>query len=149
MARKSAQERVITPRTTDIESDSAFYQSEEMMDNTARAKELRRHATESERVLWSRLRARRAGGFKFRRQHPMGNFIADFACLSERLIIEVDGPGHSKRGGEDAARDSWFQAQGFRVLRFSDEEVLRATALVLERILRCCEMPEGKTSPAP
>ncbi|MBL4928251.1 endonuclease domain-containing protein [Tabrizicola sp. KVB23] len=78
--------------------------------------------TRQERLLWSRLReVNRMLGTHFRRQAPIGPYIADFADLGRRLVIEVDGGGH---GGErDARRDTWFVAQGFRVVRFWNPEV--------------------------
>ena len=109
------------------------------MNNIARAREMRRNPTESERALWRHLRAKRTGGFKFRRQAPIGEFIADFACLKRQLVIEVDGPGHSRRKGADSARDDWFRAQGFTVLRFTDEDILGNVDSVVAAIRTACD----------
>jgi len=71
-------------------------------------------------------------GLKFKRQKPIGPFIADFVCLDLRLIVEADGGQHG--GPSDTRRDAWFEAQGFTVLRFWNNEVLGQTAAVLERL---------------
>ncbi len=86
------------------------------------ARKLRHEMTPQERKLWAKLRElNRMLGLHFRRQAPIGPFIADFADLGRRLVIEVDGGGH---GGErDAARDEWLASQGFQVLRFWNPEV--------------------------
>ena len=105
-----------------------------MADTNARA--LRKSMTEAETVLWSRLRQRRIGGFRFRRQAPIGRFIADFACFEARLVIEVDGGQHTERAEQDAARTRWLESQGFRVLRFWNNQVLREIEGVEEVILR-------------
>ena len=81
---------------------------------------LRREMTDSERRLWSRLRGEQLG-VKFRRQHPLGGYIADFACLSPRLIVELDGLQHAGQKTYDEKRDAWFKAQGFAVLRFATD----------------------------
>jgi len=89
--------------------------------------------TEAERRLWRGLRMRQMAGFKFRRQVPLGPYIVDFVCLEARLVIEVDGGQHA--GSEhDRVRDAWLEAQGFRMLRFWNSEVLGQTHDVLERI---------------
>ena len=81
------------------------------------ARALRRAMTDSERKLWDGLRAEQLG-VKFRRQHPLGNYIADFACLAPKLIVELDGSQHEQSRSYDARRDHFFQEQGFAVLRF-------------------------------
>ncbi len=80
--------------------------------------------TDSERKLWSGLRAEQLG-VKFRRQHPLGSYIADFACLAPKLIVELDGSQHAEQAAYDARRDDFFRAQGFAVLRFSSDSPLR------------------------
>ncbi|QSI28811.1 DUF559 domain-containing protein [Variovorax sp. RKNM96] len=87
----------------------------------ANAQALRREMTDSERKLWSGLRAEQLG-VKFRRQHPLGNYIADFACLEPKLIVELDGSQHRTQQGYDAQRDAFFRTQGFDVLRFASNE---------------------------
>jgi very-short-patch-repair endonuclease len=85
---------------------------------------LRREQTPAEGLLWQNLRARRLNGAKFRRQHPVGNHIVDFCCLSHRLIVEVDGGQHADEVGKDDARTKRLEAHGFKVIRFWNGEVL-------------------------
>jgi len=87
-----------------------------------RAREMRREPVLYERRLWKLLRDRRLDGLKFRRQFTIGRYIVDFICLRHRLIVEADGPHHEDRA-EDAARDEWLRAQGFRVLRFPNQQI--------------------------
>jgi very-short-patch-repair endonuclease len=98
--------------------------------------------TDSERKLWSALRGEQLG-VKFRRQHPLGNYIADFACLDPQLIIELDGSQHADQQTYDARRDEFFRAQGFAVLRFPTNEPLRNLAGVLSAILDRLTTPAG------
>ena len=91
----------------------------------SRAKELRNNPTEAERILWQHLRLRQFGGYKFRRQQPLGNYIVDFVCLGKRLVVEVDGGQHNSQHSYAEQRDAWLEQQGFRVLRFWNNEVLQ------------------------
>ncbi len=86
-------------------------------------------------MLWLQLRDRRLGGAKFRRQHPVGDYVADFACPERRLVVELDGSQHMEQETADAERTAALFGSGFRVLRFWDNEVLTAMQSVLERIL--------------
>ena len=104
-----------------------------------RARELRQRATEAERVLWERVRNRRLGGLKFRRQHPLGPYIVDFYCAEHRLVVEVDGPIHEGQKERDALRAEYLEMYGYRVLRFMNEDVLTDIEGVLERILAACK----------
>ena len=97
------------------------------------ARELRRNMTDAERRLWGALRAQRFAGWKFRRQEPLGAYIADFICHDARLVIEIDGSQHAQ-SGRDVQRDLWFADQGYRVLRFWNNEVLAEFDAVLEKI---------------
>jgi very-short-patch-repair endonuclease len=81
------------------------------------ARALRRGMTDSERKLWYGLRGDQLG-VKFRRQHPLGHYVADFACLGPKLIVELDGSQHTDQAAYDARRDQFFQEHGFAVLRF-------------------------------
>ena len=81
---------------------------------------LRREMTESERTLWSRLRGEQMG-VKFRRQHPLGGYVADFACLAPKLIVELDGSQHAHQQNYDQRRDTYFRSHGFDVLRFATD----------------------------
>jgi very-short-patch-repair endonuclease len=99
----------------------------------SQAKVLRRKMTDAERRLWHWLRAHRLAGQKFKRQVPIGSYIVDFACLSRKLIVEVDGGQHSE-SVRDKTRDAWLKTQGFEVLRFWNNDVLKNTEGVLELI---------------
>lgn len=79
--------------------------------------------TDAEHRLWSLLRARQLNGHKFRRQHPVGSFVLDFACLEQKLAVEVDGGQHAD-SEQDRQRTAWLEAQGWRVIRFWNNEVL-------------------------
>ena len=105
------------------------------------AREMREAPTDAEKRLWFCLRDRRLGGFKFRRQHPMGSYIADFICIEAGIIIELDGGQHAEdeQRKRDAQRTSFFESQGFRVLRFWNHDVLARTEAVLETILDALE----------
>jgi very-short-patch-repair endonuclease len=117
------------------------------MDPTAgKARILRRNLTDAELRLWQALRYRRFAGHKFRRQQPLGAFIVDFVCLAQRVIIEVDGGHHTEQREYDAARDRWLRKQGFRVLRFTDAEVLTELDSVEQAIW---EELEGSPAPQP
>jgi very-short-patch-repair endonuclease len=89
-----------------------------------RAQELRKQQTPTEQILWECLRDRRFLDAKFRRQHNIGQFIADFYCHSSQLVIELDGEVHNSQKIEDTNRDEWMQAHGLTVLRFGNSEVL-------------------------
>ena len=102
----------------------------------ARAKSLRERETTAERLLWRALKRIPMEQTHFRRQVPIGPYIADFACLGARLIIEVDGPSHSFEGQEkhDIRRTQFFNAEGFRVLRFWNDAVRTDIDSVIETI---------------
>lgn len=97
------------------------------------ARQMRREPTPAEDHLWQQLR-NRALGVKFRRQHPIDRFIVDFFCDEAGLIVEVDGGIHQYTAEEDALRQAFLESYGFRVLRFSNEDVLGSAAGVLETI---------------
>ncbi len=101
-----------------------------------RARHLRKNSSEAENRLWHALRQRQIGDAKFRRQVPFGPCVADFACLSAKLIIEVDGGQHAARAKEDERRDTWFAARGYRTLRFWNNEVFETLEAVLEAIAK-------------
>ena len=87
--------------------------------------------TDAERRLWSLLRNRQLDGHKFRRQHPIGTFVADFVCIEHRLIVELDGGQHAD-SAYDARRTTWLEGQGWRVIRFWNNDFLTATEGALE-----------------
>jgi very-short-patch-repair endonuclease len=89
--------------------------------------------TDAERRLWYRLRAHRFGGYKFKRQVPIGPYVVDFACLNHGVVVELDGGQHADNAA-DRARDAYLKEQGFRVLRFWNNDALGNTGAVLEKI---------------
>jgi len=99
------------------------------------ARDLRQQMTDAERRLWYLLRRKQLEGLRFRRQAPVGKYIADFVCFRERLIVEVDGGSHVDAQAYDEARTAWLESEGFRVLRFWNNDVLGNQEGVLERIL--------------
>ncbi len=104
------------------------------------ARELRKNQTEAEKLIWSKIRAHRFGGYSFRRQMPVGDYIVDFLCPAEKLIIEIDGGQHA--GSEaDARRDAWLNGQGYRVVRYWNNDVLENTEGVLTDILNKLQAP--------
>ena len=100
-----------------------------------RARSLRAEPTDAEALLWFHLRDRRLDDHKFRRQRPIGPYFADFACLEARLVVELDGGQHVEAAANDIERTNFFEMQGYRVLRFWNNDVLTHTAVVLEQIL--------------
>ena len=103
-----------------------------------RARRLRREKTDAERKLWRELRELNRQGFHFRQQAPVGPYIADFADHTAKLVIEVDGGQHGEPEGlkSDAARTHWLQANGYRVMRFWNSDVLGNPLAVMDAIIR-------------
>lgn len=116
----------------------------------ARARQLRRNQTDAERKLWRLLHSRRFAGAKFRRNHPIGNFFADFCCLKARLIIEVDGGQHADQAqaAYDERRTGYLISRGFRVMRFWNKDILKQSERALERIYQAL-IEDGATEPSP
>ncbi|WP_394041824.1 DUF559 domain-containing protein [Roseixanthobacter liquoris] len=109
--------------------------------------------TDAERKLWSHLRAHRFTGLSFRRQVPMGAYIADFVSHGARLVVELDGGQHAVQQDRDRRRDQWFQAQGYRVVRYWNGDVMSNLDGVLEDLARCMSataaaIPPSQPSPA-
>ena len=98
------------------------------------AKTLRRDCTDAESLLWRHLRGRRFASCKFKRQQPLGPYVVDFVCFAARVVVEVDG-GQHLLSESDAARDAWLRQQGFKILRFWNNDVLLRTESVLEHLL--------------
>lgn len=107
------------------------------------ARRLRKNQTDAELHLWSHLRRKQLGPHRFRRQVPLGPYIADFVCLDARLIIEVDGGQHADLVVEDYERTMWLESQDFRVLRFWNNDVLGNIDGVLETIVEILERDEA------
>ena len=109
-----------------------------------RARELRRAQTDAEGLLWQYLRREGLAGYRFRRQYPIGPYIADFVCMSERLIIELDGTQHAETRAKDRARDAYLQRQGFRVLRFWNHDVFKDCSAVADGIYAALTTPQNE-----
>jgi very-short-patch-repair endonuclease len=105
------------------------------------AKRLRHEMTETERRLWYKLRGKRLGGFRFRKQVPVGSYIADFVCFEHKLVIELDGGQHALQQNYDKKRDEFLKEQGFRILRFWNNEVMENMEGMLLIILRALQNP--------
>ncbi|MBI2552286.1 endonuclease domain-containing protein [Candidatus Uhrbacteria bacterium] len=120
------------------------------MSNVKLARTLRHRQTDGERKLWSFLRDRRLGGYKFPRQHPVGQYIADFCCEEKFLIIEIDGSQHGTQIEKDAACTRYLEGQGYRVIRFGADAAVRETKAVIETILSMLQKPSpGLQPPSP
>ena len=104
------------------------------------ARAMRREPTEAERKLWYALRDRRLQAIKFRRQAPVGPYIADFLSIQHKLVVEADGSGHAGNT-RDGKRDAWLVSNGYRVLRFWNHEILAEPENVLATIAAECGLP--------
>ena len=116
---------------------------------TARSRELRNNATEAERKLWTFVSARKLAGVRFNRQFPIGPFICDFVSRTQKLVIEVDGGQHAVDVERDQARTAYLEAQGYRVIRFWNNDVLErieGVVIEIERVLATCPPPTPPAS---
>ena len=106
--------------------------------------------TDAERKLWQRLRGQQLG-VKFRRQHPLGNYIADFACLAPKLVIELDGSQHADQAAYDARREVFFRSLGFTVLRFATDAPFSnldgVLGVIFEAVTAAKALPPSQPSP--
>ncbi len=98
------------------------------------ARKLRRETTEAEALLWKHIRDRNLVGIKFRRQHPIGRYIADFCCVEEKLIVELDGGQHADDSDQDEQRTQDIETYGYRIVRYWNSEVLNNIDSVLADI---------------
>lgn len=103
--------------------------------------------TRPELLLWHYLRRSQLSGHRFRRQHPIGRYITDFACIEQRLVIELDGGQHTEQREYDRQRDAYITSRGYRILRFWNNDVLTDMDAVLEEILRTLEAAGDQTAP--
>ena len=103
-----------------------------------RARELRRNMTSTEKILWEKLRHNRLNGLQFRRQQIINGYVVDFYCHAKALVVEVDGDIHDEQKGYDLERDNHLIARGFRVSRFTNEEVKAGLDIVLQKIIKTC-----------
>jgi very-short-patch-repair endonuclease len=138
----------MTRRRGEKEPEGPIRRAESSPEIRMRARELRRTLTPGERLLWQALRNRRFLGLKFRVQHPLGPFIADFYCAARRLAVEVDGAVHRDPvvHGHDQARDAWLRARGVRVLRLSaklvEQDLPRALCLIAAALAAPPDTPD-------
>ena len=104
----------------------------------ARARELRRNETESEEIAWRLLRGLRVKGFRFRRQYAVGQYLVDFCCPQQRLIVELDGSAHAQPGqvAQDRRREAHLNRRGYTVARFPNGIVLEAPELFVDKVLK-------------
>ena len=106
-----------------------------MMSNfTNIARMLRKRSTSAEKLLWQQLRGSELEGHKFRRQQPVGPYILDFVNFEKRIVIELDGGQHAIKKGSDKNRDAWLKAEGFKVLRFWNNDIFENLEGILEVI---------------
>jgi very-short-patch-repair endonuclease len=107
---------------------------------TSTARALRKKPTDAERLMWRVLRNERFSGLKFRRQEPIGKYIVDFVCTEKNVVIELDGGQHGTPEQEkyDKQRTIYLQEQGYRVIRYSNRDVLNKTQIVLQNIYDAC-----------
>lgn len=120
--------------------DNLFYGASSVI--RERANHLRKTTTDAEQLLWKNLRNRKLGGFKFRRQHPIDIFIADFYCHEIKLVIEIDGEIHKYQKEYDIGRTAELERFGIKVIRFSNDDVLLNVVNVCEAILKACKRAE-------
>jgi|SRR3989344_5960305 len=112
-----------------------------MEKHTTVARKLRNNMTEAEKHIWYMLRSKNLNGLKFRRQQPIGSYIVDFICLEKKLVIEVDGGQHDANKQIDSIRDRWLAGEGYVVLRFWNNEVMKNREAVLEKINKYVTLP--------
>ncbi len=117
-------------------------------DRIERARQLRRNSTFPERLLWSRLRRQQLGA-KFRRQQPIGPYIADFFCPSHFLIIEVIGRSHDGTGDKDRARTRWLESEGYAVLKIQNDEIIEDVDHAVGRVLDALKAYPMSGAPSP
>ena len=101
---------------------------------TTFAKHLRRNQTSAEQLVWSELRGRRCGGYKFRRQVPLDKYVVDFLCVAQKLIIEIDGPSHEDSEDYDSNRTSILESMGYHIIRLTNEDIYEDLDASLETI---------------
>ena len=151
---ESARQGALAPssrwgETRRTESTWAEIQRSYSKQTLEQAKALRQRQTDAEGLLWHYLRKKQLGGYKFRRQQPIGPYIVDFACMSEKLVVELDGGQHAELAAHDERRDAFLRSEGFRVLRFWNNEVFENCYGVLERMYEALRTPPPRqTEPA-
>ncbi len=112
-----------------------------------RARELRKNMTDAEKKIWQSIRKRQILGNKFRKQVPIGPYIADFVCFEKKMIVEIDGGQHKAQEGYDQKRTEFFQSRGFQVIRFWNNDVLTNIEGVTKRLYACLGCPPDHPHP--
>ena len=107
------------------------------MDNTDFTKHLRKNQAPAEQLMWDRLRNRHCGGYKFRRQVRVDQYVVDFLCVAKKLVIEIDGLSHEGREDYDATRTRHLEQRGYHVIRFTNDDVYEDADAVVEAIYEC------------
>ncbi len=134
-------------RGTNADSNSGYVTNsiEEWRSVISFAKENRKAATEAENLLWQEVRNRKLKGYKFRRQHPVAGYIPDFVCLEKKLMIEIDGGYHNeeKQKEFDRTREEWLAENGYRMIRFTNDEVINQLPKVLQKLGEALSFGEG------
>lgn len=136
--------RALIPRAPSPLAGEGRGEGERMNRLKTFARNMRREPTTAEQRIWKSIRHRQVAGAKFRRQVPIGAYIADFVCFERRIVVEIDGGQHAE-SEKDQARDAWFGSQGFTVLRFWNSDVLSH----LEGVLTAIETALSETPPHP
>jgi len=141
LERSLTEETKLVDRLHDVESEQPVASAPDLRpskETVRAARELRKRGTPAEVLLWQLLRNRQLGGFKFRRQHPIGTFVADFFCDDARLVIEIDGAVHREPSQQerDRVRDQVLEQYGYACLRLTNEDVIYHTQEVLTMILQ-------------
>lgn len=101
---------------------------------------MRKHPTEAEALLWKHIRKQQLKGLRFRRQHVIGQFIVDFYCHESQTVIEIDGGIHQAQKANDYEREKWLRAMGFKIVRFTNTEVINDLENVLGKIGKICSI---------
>ena len=118
-----------------------------MKSGTPRARELRRSPPKPERRLWNALRNRQIAGAKFRRQHKIDRFFADFACAEAKLVVELDGASHNERQTYDGDRTAILEACGWQVVRFTNTAVIEQLTATVEAIEAALRLARNRPLP--
>jgi len=113
------------------------------------ARSLRQRVVPAETLLWKALRNRTLGRLKFRRQHPIGPYVVDFACVACKIVVELDGESHLRPRAAHPVRTRFLEAQGWRVLRYWNTEVYDDLEAVKEAIYQKCLQPPSPPTPLP
>ena len=108
-----------------------------------RAKTLRQEQTDAEGLLWCYLSGKQLAGYKFRRQQPIGPYIVDFVCMSQKLVIELDGSQHAEQHTCDERRDDYLRGKGYKILRFWNNEVFQSCMAVLDTVYQALVDPDS------